>query len=180
MCGFTVRYVRPCSRIGSPRKQVPGSERVESLDLFSLRCHCSKNLLSDDSRRPWGICPVGPCLVHTFDRRTEDNRQVLEFTEIRSWNFGKFIIIRKYRLEQIDWCGNWSRSSSPCVAERRACLGVNGRAIAKKIGKPHRATFMQTLISDTVRPLVSRICWTIPPLTSACARHPPCPTRDQY
>jgi hypothetical protein len=56
-------------------------------DLISLRCHCGKNLRSDDSRRPRGICLVGPSLVYTSSRWT--TCQVLELTEIRSWNFWK-------------------------------------------------------------------------------------------
>ena len=43
----------------------------------------------------------------------------------------KLIIIKKYRLGQINRCTYWPRPSNPHVAERRASWGENRRAITK-------------------------------------------------
>jgi hypothetical protein len=120
-CGFTGRYVYDrvaALTMDSPRKRASGSV---GLDLISLRCHCGKNLRSDNSRRPRGISLVDPSLVHTLSH----------WTSAKSWSsrksevgiLEKLIIIRKYRLGQIHRCTDWPRPSNPCVAERRASWG---------------------------------------------------------
>jgi hypothetical protein len=178
VCGFANRYVRPCSRIDSPRKQASGSVRVESLDLFSFRCQCGKKTRSDDSHRPWGICLVGPSLVHTLNRWITAKSRSSRKSEV-----GIFRKTHYYQKVQ-------ARASAFGVGIGRArqilvLLSVEqvGGKIEKRsqklLGNPAAPTFMQTPISSTVRRLVSRVCCMTLTLTSTCARHPPVPPDDQ-
>jgi hypothetical protein len=94
------------------------------------------HIRSGNSRRPRGIS-----LVHTLRRWTPvglgaHENSKLEFLE-------KLIIIRKYRLGQIRRYTDWPRPSNPCVAERRASWGENGRAITNNVEKSAAPTFMR-------------------------------------
>ena len=107
--------------------------------------------------------------------------QVLEFTKIRSWDFWNFSSLSegtgssKHIGVRIG-CACQSLCYSLCYCTLSKLRG-NRRAITKSVGHPTAPTFMQTPISDTVRPSVGRVRWVIPPLTPTYARHSPCLTR---
>ena len=151
----------------SPRKRASSSV---GLDLIPLRCHCGGSLRSDNSRRPRGTSLVDPSLMHTSSR----------WASPQSWNsrtpeVGKIGKTHHYRKVQArvntSVCGLAAPVKSLCC-RTSSKFGGNRRAITKNIEKPTAPTLMETPISDTVRPLVSRVRWVAPPLTPTCARHP--------